>query len=100
MLPAWAGVGAAAGRVRRWFAHKAWQASPPFHSIRLPLCRKLSELINESHVNAKYLPGVDLGDNVLAVPDLVEAARCVLWQFASLLLVCLLGDHRAGGDPT
>ena len=32
--------------------------------------RKLSQLINETHENVKYLPGIDLGKNVRAVPDL------------------------------
>ncbi|GAA5848455.1 hypothetical protein JCM9279_006570 [Rhodotorula babjevae] len=35
--------------------------------------RKLTEVINEKHENVKYLPGVDLGDNVVAEPDLAKA---------------------------
>ncbi|GAA6027570.1 hypothetical protein JCM8097_007928 [Rhodosporidiobolus ruineniae] len=35
--------------------------------------RKLTEIINEKHENPKYLPGVDLGDNVVAQPDLIKA---------------------------
>lgn len=35
--------------------------------------RKLTEIINTDHENVKYLPGRKLPDNVLAVPDLVEA---------------------------
>eukprot|EP00753_Platysulcus_tardus_P017769 PLAT6500.2.p1 GENE.PLAT6500.2~~PLAT6500.2.p1 ORF type:complete len:347 (-),score=146.64 PLAT6500.2:155-1195(-) len=34
---------------------------------------KLSEIINERHENVKYLPGVKLPENVLAIPDLAEA---------------------------
>merc|ERR1719436_1359731 len=37
--------------------------------------RKLTEIINTDHENVKYLPGVTLPSNVIAVPDLVEAAR-------------------------
>ena len=32
--------------------------------------RKLTEVINKRHENVKYLPGVHLGDNILACPDL------------------------------
>ena len=34
--------------------------------------RKLTEIINQDHENVKYLPGVKLPENVVAVPDLVE----------------------------
>ncbi|XP_012681963.2 glycerol-3-phosphate dehydrogenase 1a [Clupea harengus] len=37
--------------------------------------RKLTEIINIDHENVKYLPGRKLPDNVLAVPDLAEAAN-------------------------
>nr|KAG5696581.1 hypothetical protein BaRGS_030449 [Batillaria attramentaria] len=36
---------------------------------------KLTEIINTKHQNVKYLPGIDLPTNVLAVPDLVESAK-------------------------
>eukprot|EP00158_Paraphelidium_tribonemae_P003767 Partr_v1_DN26356_c2_g1_i1_m43476 putative Glycerol-3-Phosphate DeHydrogenase len=36
--------------------------------------RKLTEIINTRHENVKYLPGVELPSNVLAVPDVVDAA--------------------------
>ncbi|XP_078538551.1 glycerol-3-phosphate dehydrogenase 1-like protein isoform X1 [Lissotriton helveticus] len=36
--------------------------------------RKLTEIINEDHENVKYLPGHKLPKNVVAVPDVVEAA--------------------------
>jgi glycerol-3-phosphate dehydrogenase (NAD+) len=36
--------------------------------------RSLSRVINETHENAKYLPGVRLPENVEAVTDLAEAA--------------------------
>ncbi|UZJ52456.1 hypothetical protein CBS101457_001776 [Exobasidium rhododendri] len=37
--------------------------------------RNLTEIINEKHENVKYLPGVRLPDNVVAVSSAVEAAR-------------------------
>ncbi|KAL1021435.1 hypothetical protein UPYG_G00013230 [Umbra pygmaea] len=37
--------------------------------------RKLTEIINTDHENVKYLPGHKLPSNVLAVPDLVDAAK-------------------------
>jgi len=36
--------------------------------------KKLSEIINETHENVKYLQGIELPPNVKAVPDLKEAA--------------------------
>lgn len=53
---------------------------------RSPACgpsRKLTELINERHENVKYMPGVQLGDNVVACADLTEAVRQAVgvgWQ--------------------
>jgi len=37
--------------------------------------RKLTDIINKDHVNVKYLPGITLPDNVVAVPDIVEAGK-------------------------
>ncbi|GAA5825530.1 hypothetical protein JCM11251_000274 [Rhodosporidiobolus azoricus] len=37
--------------------------------------RKLTEIINEKHENVKYLPGVQLGENVVAEPDLLKAVK-------------------------
>eukprot|EP00527_Entomoneis_sp_CCMP2396_P000014 CAMPEP_0198148726 /NCGR_PEP_ID=MMETSP1443-20131203/43014_1 /TAXON_ID=186043 /ORGANISM="Entomoneis sp., Strain CCMP2396" /LENGTH=411 /DNA_ID=CAMNT_0043813505 /DNA_START=226 /DNA_END=1461 /DNA_ORIENTATION=+ len=37
--------------------------------------RKLTEVINTRHENVKYLPGVKLPENVVAVPDLADACR-------------------------
>ncbi|BGP39706.1 glycerol-3-phosphate dehydrogenase [Rhodotorula kratochvilovae] len=37
--------------------------------------RKLTEIINEKHENVKYLPGIQLGDNVVAEPDLLKAVE-------------------------
>lgn len=35
--------------------------------------KKLTEIINTTHENVKYLPGIKLPENVVAVPDVVEA---------------------------
>uniref|UniRef100_A0A8C1SCU4 Glycerol-3-phosphate dehydrogenase [NAD(+)] n=1 Tax=Cyprinus carpio TaxID=7962 RepID=A0A8C1SCU4_CYPCA len=37
--------------------------------------RKLTEIINTEHENAKYLPGHQLPPNVVAVPDLLDAVK-------------------------
>lgn len=37
--------------------------------------KKLTEIINEKHENVKYLPGIDLGENVVAIPDVKEAVK-------------------------
>jgi glycerol-3-phosphate dehydrogenase (NAD+) len=36
--------------------------------------RKLTEIINTDHENVKYLPGRKLPENIIAVPDIVDAA--------------------------
>merc|ERR1712088_540186 len=46
--------------------------------------RKLTEIINTDHENVKYLPGRKLPVNVVAVPNIVEAA-----QDADILIVVL-----------
>ncbi len=35
----------------------------------------LLQVMNETHQNPLYLPDIDLGANVVAVPDLVETVR-------------------------
>ncbi|KAG7698253.1 hypothetical protein KL930_001914 [Ogataea haglerorum] len=35
--------------------------------------RKLTEIINTDHENVKYLPDVKLPDNIVAIPDIVDA---------------------------
>ncbi|GAB4821168.1 hypothetical protein N2152v2_008214 [Parachlorella kessleri] len=45
--------------------------------------RKLTEVINERHENVKYLPSIDLGSNVKAVPSLEEAVAG-----ANVLIFC------------
>ncbi|WRT66172.1 glycerol-3-phosphate dehydrogenase (NAD(+)) [Kwoniella shivajii] len=37
--------------------------------------RKLTEIINTDHENKKYLPDVKLPENVVAIPDIVEAVK-------------------------
>eukprot|EP00057_Strongylocentrotus_purpuratus_P019141 XP_011673615.1 PREDICTED: LOW QUALITY PROTEIN: glycerol-3-phosphate dehydrogenase [NAD(+)], cytoplasmic [Strongylocentrotus purpuratus] len=37
--------------------------------------KKLTETINTTHINEKYLPGHILPDNVVAIPDVAEAAK-------------------------
>ncbi|KAL3836825.1 hypothetical protein ACJMK2_022238 [Sinanodonta woodiana] len=37
--------------------------------------RKLTEIVNTEHENVKYLPGIKLPDNIVAVPDVVEASK-------------------------
>lgn len=36
--------------------------------------KNLTEIINETHENVKYLPGIKLPENIVAVPDVVETA--------------------------
>merc|ERR1712063_54806 len=37
--------------------------------------KKLTEIINETHINVKYLPKHPLPANIIAVPDLLDASR-------------------------
>ncbi|KAG5462921.1 MAG: glycerol-3-phosphate dehydrogenase 1-like protein, isoform CRA_b [Olpidium bornovanus] len=55
--------------------------------------RKLSDIINELHENVKYLPGIKIPDNVVAIPDLVEAAR------DATLLVFVIPHQVGGKEP-
>ncbi|KAI5430912.1 hypothetical protein KIW84_035162, partial [Lathyrus oleraceus] len=41
----------------------------------LPSGEKLSDVINQTNENVKYLPGVKLGKNVVADPDLMNAVK-------------------------
>ncbi|KAF5307309.1 hypothetical protein FQR65_LT07025 [Abscondita terminalis] len=63
--------------------------------------KKLTEIINETHENVKYLPGHKLPPNVVAVPDVVEAAKeadilifVVPHQFVRSLCSTLLGKIK------
>ncbi|XP_025832252.1 glycerol-3-phosphate dehydrogenase [NAD(+)], cytoplasmic isoform X4 [Agrilus planipennis] len=62
---------------------------------------KLTEIINETHENVKYLPGHILPENVVAVPDVVDAAKdadflifVVPHQFIRTLCSTLLGKIK------
>lgn len=46
--------------------------------------RNLTDIINTEHENVKYLPGVTIPSNVVAVPSAAEAARG-----ADILIICL-----------
>lgn len=57
---------------------------------------KLTEIINTRHENVKYLPGHSLPENVIAVPDLLQAAKdadvfifCLPHQFLPKLLASI-----------
>eukprot|EP00798_Chlamydomonas_sp_ICE-L_P013167 gene13167-30652_t len=61
----------------------------------------LSETINDSKVNPKYLPGVSLGSKTLAQPDLLECVKdadiivfCVPHQFIHGMCKKLVGKIR------
>ncbi|GAA5982097.1 hypothetical protein JCM10908_004740 [Rhodotorula pacifica] len=65
--------------------------------------RKLTELINEKHENVKYLPGISLGDNIIAEPDLpkaIEGANALIFvlphQFIGKACEQLQGKVKAG----
>ncbi|XP_056647997.1 glycerol-3-phosphate dehydrogenase [NAD(+)], cytoplasmic isoform X2 [Diorhabda carinulata] len=63
--------------------------------------KKLTEIINETHENVKYLPGHKLPPNVVAIPDVVDAAKdadvlifVVPHQFIRTLCATLLGKIK------
>lgn len=63
--------------------------------------RKLTDLINLLHENPKYLPGVALGDNVKALPDLEETVKdadilvfCAPHQFIRGLCKQIIGKIK------
>ena len=37
--------------------------------------KPLSQVINETHENPRYLPGINLGENVIAEPDVEKAVN-------------------------
>ncbi len=61
------------------------------HLARDSCCRHIPsspQVINDTHENPAYMPGIDLGSNVVATPDLSEAVKgadaivlCVPHQF-------------------
>jgi glycerol-3-phosphate dehydrogenase (NAD+) len=71
-----------------------WWRATPVRGYK----RKLSDVINKTHENVKYLPGTKLSDNVRAVPDLkksVEGATMLVFvsphQFMAPILKELKG---------
>ncbi|CAG7836397.1 unnamed protein product, partial [Allacma fusca] len=65
--------------------------------------RKLTEIINEDHENVKYLPGHKLPTNVVAIPDIVDAASeadiiifVLPHQFIKATCKPLVGKTKAG----
>jgi glycerol-3-phosphate dehydrogenase (NAD+) len=65
--------------------------------------RVLTEVMNEKHENVKYLPGVNLGENIVACPDLVETVKdadviciCSPHQFVHRICVQMQGHTKPG----
>lgn len=65
--------------------------------------RNLTDVVNETNENVKYLPGVKLGHNLTAIADLEEAVRdadilifCVPHQFAHAVCKQLRGVTKPG----
>ncbi|XP_062232319.1 glycerol-3-phosphate dehydrogenase [NAD(+)]-like isoform X2 [Phragmites australis] len=71
----------------------------------LPTGKKLSESINKANENCKYLPGIKLGANVIADPDLesaVKDANMLVFvtphQFVEGICKKLVGKLRPGAE--
>uniref|UniRef100_A0A0D9VAU7 Glycerol-3-phosphate dehydrogenase [NAD(+)] n=1 Tax=Leersia perrieri TaxID=77586 RepID=A0A0D9VAU7_9ORYZ len=71
----------------------------------LPTGKKLSESINQANENCKYLPGIKLGANVIADPDLenaVKDANMLVFvtphQFVEGICKKLVGKLRPGAE--
>ncbi|TVU37036.1 hypothetical protein EJB05_19019 [Eragrostis curvula] len=71
----------------------------------LPTGKKLSESINQENENCKYLPGIKLGSNVIADPDLesaVKDANMLVFvtphQFVEGICKKLVGKLRPGAE--
>ena len=65
--------------------------------------RKLTEIINERHENVKYLPGIRLPENVVAVADLAEACRdatLLIFVLPHQFLPRLLPTIREASHPS
>jgi len=64
---------------------------------------KLTEVINRRHENVKYLPGIQLPENVIAVPDLrkaCEGATLLIFVLPHQFLPKLLPTIRQSADPS
>eukprot|EP00521_Asterionellopsis_glacialis_P008488 CAMPEP_0195280496 /NCGR_PEP_ID=MMETSP0707-20130614/135_1 /TAXON_ID=33640 /ORGANISM="Asterionellopsis glacialis, Strain CCMP134" /LENGTH=396 /DNA_ID=CAMNT_0040339233 /DNA_START=236 /DNA_END=1426 /DNA_ORIENTATION=- len=65
--------------------------------------QKLTEVINTRHENIKYLPGIPLPSNVVAVPDLAEAcegATLLIFVLPHQFLPRLLPTIRRASHPS
>mmetsp|Transcript_38448 Transcript_38448/g.78472 ORF Transcript_38448/g.78472 Transcript_38448/m.78472 type:complete len:419 (+) Transcript_38448:640-1896(+) len=65
--------------------------------------RKLTDVINDQHENVKYLPGIRLPDNVVAVPDLAEAcdqATLLIFVLPHQFLPRLMPTIKASCHPS
>ena len=63
---------------------------------------KLTDVINTRHENVKYLPGITIPDNVIAIPDLEEAcqgATLLIFVLPHQFLPKLLPVIRASAHP-
>ena len=65
--------------------------------------RKLTEIINTDHENVKYLPGRTLPKNIIAIPDIGDAAAYADFlifvlphQFIKRACATLVGKLKAG----
>lgn len=75
--------------VRMWVYEEEWESS------------KLTEVINSRHENPKYLPGISLGSNVVADPDLESTVAdadilifCAPHQFIRSICKQLIGKIK------
>lgn len=73
------------------------------HDEQLDDGRMLCQVINDTHENVKYLPGVNLGDNVRACTDLQEAIEgatvlvfCAPHQFIGGIVRACVGHVQPG----
>ncbi|CAK9439678.1 uncharacterized protein LODBEIA_P37780 [Lodderomyces beijingensis] len=65
--------------------------------------KKLTEIINEQHVNIKYLPGVKLPSNLIAEPSLlktVEGADLIVFNLPHQFLPKILKQLKGNVKPT
>jgi glycerol-3-phosphate dehydrogenase (NAD+) len=60
--------------------------------------QKLTDVINKTHENVKYLPGVQLPVGITAVPDVVDAARVRLFLVAILTAGRVCADFRSAAS--
>lgn len=83
------------------FNNKFVQRVPMYVYEEIINNQKLTNIINELHENIKYLPGHKLPENVVAVPDVIEATKdadilvfVLPHQFIRTLCVTLLGQIK------